>query len=47
MIKNVLYVGQYTKGTTSRMRAQTLQALVKTNVFDIIYEWAPLMPKPK
>ena len=41
MIKNVLYVGQYTKGTTSRMRAQTLQALVKTNVFEIIDTHVP------
>ena len=41
MIKNVLYVGQYTKGTTSRMRAQTLQALVKTNVFEIINTHVP------
>lgn len=36
MTKSVLYIGQYTKGTTSRMRAQVLQALIKTNVFEII-----------
>jgi spore maturation protein CgeB len=41
MIKNVLYIGQYTKGTTSRMRAQTLQALIKTNVFEIIDTHVP------
>ena len=37
----VLYIGQYTNGTTSRMRAQTLQALIKTNAFKIIDTHVP------
>ena len=37
----VLYIGQYTNGTTSRMRAQTLQALIKTSVFEIIDTHVP------
>ena len=37
----VLYIGQYTNGTTSRMRAQTLQALIKTNTFKIIDTHVP------
>ena len=37
----VLYIGQHTNGTTSRMRAQTLQALIKTSVFEIIDTHVP------
>lgn len=32
----VLYIGQFTKGTTSRMRAQEIQCILKPSVFDVI-----------
>ena len=29
----VLYIGQYTLGTTSRMRGEALKAIIKPNYF--------------
>lgn len=32
----VLYIGQFTKGTTSRMRGETLETLIKASSFEVI-----------
>ncbi len=37
----VLYIGQYTQGTTSRLRAESLQKLLDAKVFDIIDTHVP------
>ena len=36
MIKNVLYVGQYTKGNTSRMRGEAIKEILCPIIFDVI-----------
>eukprot|EP01044_Picomonas_judraskeda_P044899 COSAG03_NODE_24328_length_273_cov_0.597701_2_plen_55_part_01 len=32
----ILYIGQYSKGTTSKMRADTLRSILKSQIFKII-----------
>ena len=32
----VLYIGQYTLGTTSRMRGEALKAIIRPNIFEVI-----------
>ena len=32
----VLYIGQYTNGTTSKMRADTLRSILQSQIFKII-----------
>ena len=37
----VLYIGQYTLGTTSRMRGEALKAIVRPNIFEVIDTHVP------
>ena len=37
----VLYIGQYTNGTTSKMRADTLRSILKSQIFKIIDTHVP------
>ena len=32
----ILYIGQYTLGTTSRMRGEALKAIIRPNIFEVI-----------
>ena len=36
-----LYIGQYTLGTTSRMRGQVLKAIIRPNIFEVIDTHVP------
>jgi spore maturation protein CgeB len=37
----VLYIGQYTLGTTSRMRGEALKAIIRPNIFEVIDTHVP------
>ncbi|MDB9782712.1 glycosyltransferase [Winogradskyella sp.] len=44
---HILYIGQYTKGTTSRMRGETINDILNPKVFDIIDTHIPFFKTSK
>ncbi len=43
----ILYIGQYSEGTTSRLRAESLREIVNPDVFDVIDTHIPFYNSPR
>ncbi len=46
-MKSVLYIGQYQTGSTSRMRGEILQQILKSNEFDVIDTSIPFLGRAR